>query len=367
MVMCMYTKEDLVYNDYFGYGIILSSTESNSEVYFQSGKKTIMNTHLDLQDYDREKVEELKKIYTKELKEKENEKRERSEKERKKRERQIQRNTELEINKQLKKYSSRLQNIKKYITEDLYKLNYVKSIFKRNGIPITEEVLNYGLAYLGYRLRTKEIVLHKHWSSIEHYYENLILKYDRYFYKNKYKLSNYDSILKRLEQKLIMFEAAPGVYITKKLMEREGIYLSTIKNFHEILRKIGTKHNFFSIKIIKNYISNNNIIKFSSDEYLLNSIILSASDIKSIKTDDDKYIYTFIRKRISRPYFIEYILNKLGSIDIYDLREYIKEIYDVKFNNNSIFYCINNSSLYYCEEMEKVYKNKELYIEEVYK
>ena len=58
-------------------------------------------------------------------------------------------------------------------------------------------------------------------------------KYDRYFYNNKFNLEIYDDIIKRLEKKMVLFEASPGVYITKRLMTRLGINKYTLKYFQD--------------------------------------------------------------------------------------------------------------------------------------
>ena len=45
---------------------------------------------------------------------------------------------------------------------------------------------------------------------------------------------------------------------------------------------------------------------------------------------------------------------------------FIVGIIDVIFNIDSLIYCVNNSSLYYSEEMEKIYKNKKVFLKEIF-
>lgn len=397
----MFDVNALIKHNFFGYGIILESNEKTSDVYFADGKRTIMNTHLTqivnkieyekiyslyVENLNKEKEEkrlEEEKIRLKHEAEKEKQRRkeereknklqreqEKIEKEklkkRKKEEVELIQKAEYEKYKSFSIYNENLDKLNEFMYEDIYLLEKFKFYLRKNNIPLDDEIVEYALYYLGYRMRTKEIILNNRWSSIEEYFENEACKYDRYFYNNKFNLEIYDDIIKRLERKMVLFEASPGVYITKRLMTRLGINQSTLRYFQNSIIRIGNTFSFFTAKHVCEEMPNNKIIEFASETKQIEKFILSVPNIKSIQSDDDKYIFSFSEERFTRPLFLEMLFNNIESIDIYDLKAKIEKEYDVIFNIDSLIYCVNNSSLYYSEEMEKIYKNKKVFLKEIF-
>ncbi len=401
MVIKMFKINNLIKHNFFGYGIILDSNEKTSDVYFIDGPRTIMNTHLILCDNQIE-YEKVLKVYNQEqenkklLLEKEQEKirlKELADLEKKKRkeERENRRilrekeqqqkelakkkkqdeiaklqQEEYEKNKAFAVYNEKLDKLSDFMHEDIYPIEKFKFYLKKNDIPRDESVIEYSLFYLGYRMRTKEVILHNKWSSIEDYFENEVSQYDRYFYHNKYNIEIYDDILKRLEKKMVLFEASPGIYITQRLMKKLGINTYTLNYFYDEINKIGEGFNIFSSKQVTEILTNNKIIEFASETKQIEKFILSTPNIKSIQADDGKFIFSFTENRFTRPMFLETIFESIQSIDIYNLKNKIEEDYDVVFNIESLIYCAENSSLYYNEEMEKVYESKKVFLKEIF-
>lgn len=397
----MFKANTLIKHDFFGYGIVLDSNEKTSDVFFVDGKRTIMNTHLTqvnnqfeynkinslyLESINKEKEQkrlEEEKARLKEEAEKEKQKRKEERekkkliKEQEKLEKELskkKKNEEIaniqkaehEKNKAFIIYNEKLNVLNDFMFEDIYTIDKFEFYLRKNNIPLDDDVIEYSLYYLGYRMRTKEIVLSNKWSSIEEYFENEVCKYDRYFYNNKFNLEKYDDIIKRLEKKMVLFEASPGVYITQRLMTKLGINKYTLKFFQDEIVKLGSRLSFFTTKQVCEQISNNKIIEFASETKQIEKFILSVPNIKSIQSDDDKYIFSFSEERFTRPLFLEMVFSDVESIDIYDLKNKLENEYDVVFSIDSLIYCADNSSLYYNEDMEKIYKNKKVFLKEIF-
>lgn len=273
---------------------------------------------------------------------------------------------ELDKIKKYQIYNEKLNVLSEFMLDDIYPIEKFKFYLRKNGIPLDEDIIEYSLYYLGYRMRTSDILLNNRWKSIEEYFENEVCKYDRYFYNNKFNLKIYDNILKKLEKKLVLFEATPGVYITKRLMKKFEINNYTLKFFQEEIIKIGNKFKIFTTKQVYNEIPNDKIIEFASETRQIEKFILSVPKIKSIQSDDDRYIFTFSSDKFTKPLFLEMYFLNIESIDLYSLKDKLKEEFDVLFDVDSLIYCANNSSLYYNEEMGKIYKNKETFLKEIF-
>ena len=374
----MFKVNALIKHNFFGYGIVLDSNEKTSDVFFVDGKRTIMNTHLTQVDNQLE-FNKINSLYLESVKREREQKRIEEEKTRLKEEaeKEKQKRKEEREKKKLIKEQEKLEKelLKKKNNEEIE--NIQKAEYEKNKAFVIYneklDVLNdfmfediYTIDKLGYRMRTKEIVLSNKWSSIEEYFENEVCKYDRYFYNNKFNLEIYDDIIKRLEKKMILFEASPGVYITQRLMAKLGINKYTLKYFQDEVVKIGNRFRFFTAKHVYEEIPNNKIIEFAFETKQIEKFILSVENIKSIQTDDEKYIFSFSKERFTRPLFLEMVFSDIQSIDIYDLKNKLEEEYNVIFNIDSLIYCANNSSLYYNEDMEKIYKNKKVFLKEIF-
>lgn len=397
----MFKINSLIKHNFFGYGLVLKSNDEKTEVFFTDGKKTILNTHLSaiVDEHEYEKVyslyidtlnkerilknKELEKIRLKEEQEKERQRKieEQSKKKLKKEQEKLEKELlkrkkkeeleriqqeELDKIKKYQIYNEKLDVLSEFMLEDIYPIEKFKFYLRKNGIPLDEDIIEYSLYYLGYRMRTSDILLNNRWKSIEEYFENEVCKYDRYFYNNKFNLKIYDNILKKLEKKLVLFEATPGVYITKRLMKKFGINNYTLKFFQEEIIKIGNKFKIFTTKQVYNEIPNDKIIEFASETRQIEKFILSVPKIKSIQSDDDRYIFTFSSDKFTKPLFLEMYFLNIESIDLYSLKDKLKEEFDVLFDVDSLIYCANNSSLYYNDEMGKIYKNKETFLKEIF-
>jgi len=397
----MFERYHLVKNNFFGYGIVLESDNEKSEVFFSDGKRTILNSHLvseyndseyikimslfnDVINKEKEKrflEEEKKRLKEEEKKAKEKRLVEREEKRKRKRQEELEKEAkrkekkdkiekiqqeEFERLKAFSIYDNRLNTLKEYMYEDIYPIEKFNFYLRKNEIPLTEDVVEYALYYLGYRKRTKEIILSNRYKSVEEYYEEEASKFDRYFYNNKLNLPIYDDVLKRLERKMVLFEASPGVFITKRLMSRLGINQYTLKSFYEKIQDLGQELEVFSVKQIRERLTNDKIIEFASEASQIEKFVLAVPNIKSIQSDDNRLLFSFTNERFSKPQFLEMIFRQIDKIDIYVLKDKIEIDYDATFSIDSILYCVKNSSLYYNEEMETIYKNKKIFLEEIF-
>ena len=378
----MFKPDVLVYNKFFGFGIIISCANDITEVFFEDGPRKISNTHL-IEVNDKFEYEKIKKKMDDLLRKKEEMLLE-SQINSKKKTLDASRTNEIKnVNQQpLKRFNSYIEDYSKskkyiqfnknldrlfnHIKQPIYNIKDFYSLLNLYNIPITENILEYALWYLGFRKKAKGVILNNEWSSIVQYFEHEVTRSEKYYYNNRYNIEIYDDIIKRLEKKMVLFEASPGVYVTKKLMVKLGINTDTLNHFYNIVIMHGRKNLFFSAKNIMDIFQKNEIVKFSYNENQLEKFILSTPGIKSIQTDDLRHVFSFTSDRFTISFFVSKIVSSLESIDIYELRDFILDKYKVDFGIDSIIYAINNSNLFYSEEMDKIYKNKETFIMEVF-
>ncbi len=360
----MFNINCLIYHNFFGYGMVLDSNEKVSVVFFMDGKKTIMNTHL-TQINNEQEYEKIYSLYIENINNTNEKIKSKEDAERKKQNQkeklEIIQFTEYEKNKKFTCYNEKLDRLSELLFEDIYLIDDFRFYLQKNRIPLDDKIIEYALYYLGYRMRTKEIVLRNKWSSVEKYFENEVCKCDKYFYNNKFNLQIYNDIIKRLEKKMVLFETSPGVYITQRLMKKLGINKYTLKYFQDDIISIGNRVSFFTVKNICKEIPNNKIIEFASETKQIEKFILSVPNIKSIQSDDGKHIFSFSKKRFTRQLFLEMLFSDMQSMDIYELKNKLEKEYDVIFSIETLIYCVNNSNLYYNEEMEKFIKIKKCF------
>ena len=264
-------------------------------------------------------------------------------------------------------YEKNLDQLKRSLTEDLYLKNYFKSLMKQYGIPSTEKYLRMCLDRIDYSLKTKQIILSSKYPTLKAYYKEEVLKNDIYRYSNPLNLDEYDTALKSLQYDLLLIEVGNGVYLTRVNMEKNGINEDVIRDFHNEIEKIGHELKYFSIKEIEEIMPGNPIVEYcNGDKKQLVQFIKPVPNIKIINIGKKGIILSFTNSKKYRGEFIEFIMGNRNKMDLYEIKDFVENTFDVEYSLDEIIKDVSQTTFYYSEEMEKVYKHKEDYIREVY-
>lgn len=264
-------------------------------------------------------------------------------------------------------YENELNEMLKHLDSDFYMKSDFKAIMKDFGIPGTENYLKMCLDRSNFTLRTKRIILNNKYQSLKAYYKEQILKDEVYRYSNPLNLDEYDFAMKLLIKDLVLIHVENEVYLTRLNMEKNGVDDVAIETFHKRLKNLGRDNEFFSLKkITETYPDDPVILYCGGSKHQLMQFLDAFDDIRTVFINKSGAVFTYSFDKDFYNKYIKFLMNGEQVADIYDLIDFANQQFGVEYDIEEIIKDVLKSSYYYSEDMEKVYKYKRLYLEEVY-
>ena len=259
-----------------------------------------------------------------------------------------------------------INKLKPYLNEDIYNKEEILDILKNYINTDFEKYFNtYNMDKLNYKI-VNNYVLSKNQKTIDECIKNRVKKNDFYKIEEKFNTSTYYLVLSELESKLEILRFNEDSYITIDKLEAEGIKkedLISYRNF--IIKNIGERK-FFTIRYLEKNYNLNKFEEFGFEEIFFESIIKSIDRMKKIRFSGTM-IFCIRNEIFSKTDFISEVVNRIGTIDIYKLKDLLRKEYGIEITKEDLQQTIFESDLYYDKIIEKIFRNKEEYYMEVYK
>lgn len=259
-----------------------------------------------------------------------------------------------------------INTLKENFTEEIYTREEIENIFNEFIGKDFEKYFNkYNMDKLNYKI-INNYVLKNSQKSIDECIKKRVMRNDFYEIEEKFATSTYYLILNRLESELEIIRFNENSYITFKKLEEVGIKREDIANYKSfIINNIGERK-FFTISYILNNFKFNLLEEYGFENIFYESIVGSIDRIKKIRFAGTK-VFCLTEENFSKVDFISKIVNDVGTIDIYKLKDLLNKEYGILIEKEDLQQIINESNLYYDKIIEKVFRNKEEYYKEVYK
>ena len=256
--------------------------------------------------------------------------------------------------------------MKECLTEDLYSIDTLKNLLtEKLDVNNFELINNLNFSEIGYYVRGNYI-LKSSIANFESYLYNKILSNSYYIPESEYKKigSTFSTYTSRLMNNKELFRYQGEKYITIKGLNELGITKEDIEELQNEIIRVISDNEYFNLTILKPHLS---LAKFENkgltDEFY-ETIIFIIPELKMFRIDNNKM---FIKSDISstKENFISSIIEKTKKITVYELKEFIKNKYQINIPESEIKKCINKNRFYYQEGTETIYLNQEIYDNEV--
>lgn len=256
--------------------------------------------------------------------------------------------------------------IKSELNDILYHKNEFLKIMERKLKKDCKKYINtYNIKKLGYKI-INNYIIQENQKSIDECLKNKILSKDFYELEDKYATSTYYFVLNNLETNLDIVKFNNDLYITIKKMNEVGITKEDLINYRNFINKILKENEYFTIKYLEKKHYPNKLEKYGFEDDFYESIIGKMDRIKKIRFSGVK-VFCKRNSRFTKIDFITDLINNIGIIDIYKLKNFLYSDYGIIVSKENLQEIIYESDLYYSKILEKVFRNKEEYYREVYK
>lgn len=257
-----------------------------------------------------------------------------------------------------------IAKLKSIINESVYtKENFIE-LLRSNNIDSNKYFNSMNLSLLGYCISGTYVVKEKY-RTINNYLKDRIMSNDFYEIEKNYNTSTYFILLENLNREYDIIKFSSNIYITSKKLKQVGIEKEDIIKFVDTIIDEMDKDEFFTVYFLENRNILTQFEDYGFEDVFFESILEHARKIKRIRYCNTK-IFAVTEENFSKIDFIRSILNKYGNLDIYKLVSIMENMYGIKTTKEDLQQDIYNSEFYYDKILEKVFKDKKEYYEEVY-
>lgn len=260
------------------------------------------------------------------------------------------------------------QNVEIDLASIIYEPVYLKSEVVKQLKTIGLKLNTVMLSRLGYYM-TGNIIFKKKFGNVSRALSSIIGS-DDIWRRGTSPLEQSNEMtmhLSSLERKRKLVVLDENIYARTSFLDRSGIGIDLIESYVKSIYHFLPEKHYFSLQSLDLNNFKHTLIDFGFEPIFYERLI-STSDLFNPVNRNSPVLFA---KGVETPvnlskFFRSELESNSNGIDIYDLRDSIKEKYKIEFDIYTIQYRSQQSGAYYSQHMEKLYINKEKYLDEVY-
>lgn len=260
-----------------------------------------------------------------------------------------------------------LLKINNLLQEDIYTVEQLNKIGKKIDPEFHDKFLNNMiLSKVGYSLKGKYVIKNMY-PKVERYFKNHILSHD-YFSRNGLELYNtsvFNSSLYALEKNLDVVKIEKDMYITSKMLEEAKVNKSKLINYRDEALSMVDDNQYFTLYSLRQSDFTHEIEDLGFEDNFYERIIWTSDKVRTIHLADGS-IYIKNETDVSLIDFIKYLVEREGSMNIYDMYDHVKDYYGISIDLPRVLSLVKQTEVYYSEDLSKLFIDKNTYFEEIY-
>ena len=263
--------------------------------------------------------------------------------------------------------SEQILNLKNVLDKAIYLVDEVAQIGEAIIPNFSGKFLNKsGMKDLGFNLKS-EYVFSSEYETIEDCFIKHILE-KNYFSKNNIAIYNtniFRNLLYLLEKSLDVIKLEKDIYITSTNLENAHVPKSQLIDFQQKALEYVNGNEYFTLKSLHSRGFTHELEKLGFERLFYDRVLWASSNIRTIPLVTG-YIFIVQDTDVALIDFIKWVVQKYEVIPIDDLDNYAKVHFGIVLDLSRIISLIKSTDMYFSEELNKLYKNKNMYFEEIY-
>lgn len=254
------------------------------------------------------------------------------------------------------------------LNSDFYFIKDIKKIYARTVVDAKVDLINpYNLKSIGFKVNNT-YAFKNSYASANDYFIKILMEDDiidtSILNDEMVRIQGFQLCLSMLKNEYKLLEFNCKKYISIKKLESVGISVDLLKSYCEDVLNHRTNGGYFTMKYLRKTGCNDPFEKFGFEDCFYESV-LSQDKRFAFRKVGTIMLFKQRSKNIAIKDLIEYLIEELISIDIYDFVQLLYDEYGIVWDEYKIMELINNSEMHYDKIMEKIYINYETYFEEV--
>ena len=254
------------------------------------------------------------------------------------------------------------------ITEDIHELAWIKTRFKE-ALPDADltKLNNYNFKKLGYKISVNLIYNVAKYKNMENCVKTAVLNTDiidlnsyRWMMQNQVVYST----ITKMQNCFDIVEFSKLKYIRIEKLQEQEIRKQDLLDFCISACEFVNGRYFTVHSILKNGFTHK-LLELGFDDYFYISLLRNYTECSHTRLGSRINSLFCENKTANICDFIQTVIYQNGSMDIFDLLDYLNYEYGIVTEKYKLVSWIRESELYYSETMEKVYLNYDQFFEEV--
>ncbi|MBP1941151.1 DNA mismatch repair protein MutH [Bacillus luteolus] len=264
--------------------------------------------------------------------------------------------------------NNEINSIKAKLTMEVYPVE--EFIIKvKQVIPSFNELdVNYDmLSTIDYKL-DKNFVISKQLSSIDQYLDSLIFNSSYFQIPNntvfqtpyvKRKLDNYEN-----DYKLLKVE--DNLYITNTSLLNGGVTKKDLIDYKNNVERFVEVGRFFTLQTLEEKHFRHYLKRYGFEDRFYESILMRPGRLKFLRMDG-RLVFVKSKQEITTNDFIGYIFQNSESLTVDELIGRSLSMCNLEIDYDYAIRLMKNTTYFYSEDLLKLYEDKEIYYNELYK
>lgn len=257
-----------------------------------------------------------------------------------------------------------ITNLKIDLQKDIYMKKDISKIIEQAGEKLTTVLL----AQLGYYM-TGNVVYKKELKNITAAFSSLVLSGD-YYRKTEDSIGRsveMSAYLYRMEMERKLMVLAKEYYVSANFLEERGISVEIMNDFVNKIYEFLPDIKYFSVFSLEQKGFSHLLLDYGFERIFYERLILTSDKFKFVNKSSPR----LFAKGLSVPATLEqFYSDKLAlfesGVDIYDFVDDLFNEFHIDFDMDNIKTSLKRYGSFYSDELQKIYFDKETYLNEVY-
>lgn len=246
-----------------------------------------------------------------------------------------------------------------YFTEEVEKIfkSHIKKLYK-------EYMSTQNLLQLGYK-KTSSVIYASEYSS---FFECLLqTEWVEGTFKIDDTLWSISQVYTAVQKKTNTFELieySPQKYIKLTLLKQNNIHKKDLLLFIDTINRVVEDNEYFTVKSLRHNGATLSLDYLGFEDTFYYSILKNSKKIQ-VKKIAGTYLFCKSKKDIGLSGFLEYLLQTIVSIDLFELMEMLQSRYGMNVSLTSMRSALNGTTLYYDNISEKIFIDYHEYYKQI--
>lgn len=258
-----------------------------------------------------------------------------------------------------------IKKMREELVHPVYLKKQMNKLFKKYNIPFNTNTLGD----LGYYM-TGNIVFLKKYGNRKNAIQSIIQEH-AILRMGESELENSEEmkqVIYQMEKDLDIVAIDENVYANISFLESKGIKKEILNDFIHSADTILPNSSYFTLKTLSDLEFSHTLFELGFETIFYERLLISSGFFYTINRKTPILFAKGKEYPHSLNQFLEDEVYLYGtSVDIYDFRDDLLEKYGIEFDVLDIRYRIEKTGIYYSNHLEKLFINKEEYLDEVYK